>query len=102
MGPCRTGQEGACLHAGWKSNVSQQGVKAEFIEEKANTDGLSVPRLGKERKSLGFVRGVEVVMTIVDWCICPLRHAGTGQNEDNVRMPNVNHLLPEVRGLENV
>lgn len=45
--PCRTSQEGPCVHTGWKSNVSQQGVKAEFIEEKANTDGLGVQK-GKE------------------------------------------------------
>ena len=49
-GSCRTSGEGPRLHAGWKSNVSQQEEKAEFIEDiesercvlgggEGNTDG---------------------------------------------------------------
>lgn len=51
----RTNQRGRWLHEGWKSNVSQQEVKAQFREdiERADTDGPS-GRLGKEQ-SMNFV-----------------------------------------------
>ena len=49
----RTSQDGPWLHAGWKSNMSQQKVKVEFIEERERErerEDRSVWKTGKEKE----------------------------------------------------
>ena len=67
-GSCRTSQD-LWLCVGWKSNTSQQEVKAEFIEgrerERADTHGVSA-RLRKEKResllgALGFIDDWDLV-----------------------------------------
>lgn len=75
----RTNQRGRWLHEGWKSNVSQQEVKAQFREdiERADTDGPS-GRLGKEQSmNLVFVLGLGFLSRSMVWCACPLSHPET-------------------------
>ena len=53
---------------------------AEFTEdrERADTDGVS-GRLGKERSmSLVFVYDLGILLRIMVWCMCSLRHPRTG------------------------
>ena len=62
-GSSRTSQEGPCLHVGWKSNASQQEVKAEFIEEREQIQTMQEECLGdsgRKRGPLPFVRGLRV------------------------------------------
>ena len=77
---CRTSQEGHWLCIGWKSNSSQQAVKAEFIE---GIEGVQIQKgcLGdSERKGGGlvFIWVWGFLLRTVGWCLCPLRHPGTG------------------------
>ena len=63
-------QEGPWLQAGWKSNMNQQDVRAEFIEdtERTDMDGAS-RRLRNERStSLILDWGLRVLLRIVVWC----------------------------------
>ena len=47
-----------------------------------DTDKVS-RRLGKERRvSLMFAWGLGFLLRIVVYCMCPLRHQGTGENKD--------------------
>ena len=57
-GSCRASQEGPWLCTGWKSNMSQQEVRAELIEdiERADTDGVS-GKSRKERRASGLCLG---------------------------------------------
>ena len=41
------------------------------------------------------------LLTIVVWGTCPLRHPGSGQNEDKVEVSIISHLFPDTRGLGN-
>lgn len=62
----RTSQDGPWLHAGWKSNMSQQKVKVEFIEEREREGVGASGRLEKEKsRSLAFVRGLGFLLRTV-------------------------------------
>lgn len=57
----------------------KQSLLRIYIEREMNrTSG----RLGKEKTmSLVFAWGWGLLLAIVVWCACPLRHLGTGQNK---------------------
>lgn len=95
----RTSQEGPWLRGEYKSNVSQEEVRTEFIEdlERADIDRAS-GRLRKERRlssifawSLGFLLGTVV------WCTCLLKHPGP---KTSVQVFSIGHLRPGARCLD--
>ena len=95
---CRTSQEGPWLHSGWKSNASQQEVRAEFTEgtererEQIQMEGLrDSERQGAWVSTLGFL------LMIVVWCICPLRLLGTALNRYRVQVSVISHSFPGAR-----
>ena len=64
---CRTSQEGPWLCAGWKSKVSQQEVKEEFIEGIETVQGQTECLGDSERKewSLVFAWGLGFLLMFV-------------------------------------
>ena len=54
-GSCRTSQEDPWLHEGWKPNLSQQRVRAEFIEDIKRTDTDEASRRLRKERSMSFV-----------------------------------------------
>lgn len=95
-GSHRTSQEGSWLPAGWKSNMNREEVRAEVIED---TDKAS-RRCRKERREKPiFAPGLGFLLTVVVWCMCPLRHPATGQNKDRGLVSIVSHLFLGTRGL---
>ena len=55
----RTSQDGPWLPAGWKSNMSQQKVKVEFIEERERERGSEhLEDLKRKRAGVSSLFGV--------------------------------------------
>ena len=87
------------LHAGWKLNVHQQKMKAQFDRDIAKYRwGIQETWKGKEGVSSLFQAWWFLLMIVVS-CTCPLRKPGTGENEDKVQVSIISHLFPEARGL---
>lgn len=64
-----TNQEGPWLHAGWKSNVSQQEVRADFFEgaQREQVQRVRETQKGKEKASSSLRVGGCLLKTVV-WC----------------------------------
>jgi len=72
QGP-RGGLTGAAKRVGWKLDSRQQEVRTEF------TEGIErVQVQTRKGGSLFFALGLGFLLRIVVWCMCPLRHPGTG------------------------
>lgn len=80
--------------------MSKQKEKAEIIEDGAGTYGLSVLETEKGKEGVSSLFGVcGLLLAIVVWCTCPLKHSGIGQIKDMIQGPITSHLFPEARGL---
>lgn len=94
-GSHKASQEGPGLCAGTKSNVSQEGVRAEYIKVRERVQ-IWIEHLGASeqtrKESLFLIRGLEFLLKIVVWCMCPLRHPRTGSKRDKVQMSSLSHL----------
>ena len=80
--------------------MGQQEVKVEFIEDIYGEREIRTEYPGKEKSmSLVFAWGLGFLLSIMVRYMCPLRHLGTGQNQDRVRVSFISHSFPEVMGL---
>ena len=76
-------------------------MKAELIEgiERVQVrDRMSGTVRKERRESHLHLESGGFLLTIVVWCLCPLRHPETGQNKDRVQVSIISDLLPRARG----